>query len=71
MHSSSMAGSKTRIPVVSLRVALLGMALVGGAALADAPKQRLNPLISLIEQGKPAMGLYAPSNRRHGPPERQ
>lgn len=68
MHSSSMAGSGKRIPVVSLRVALLGMALVGGAALADAPKQRLNPLISLIEQGKPAMGLYAPSNRRHGPP---
>jgi 4-hydroxy-2-oxoheptanedioate aldolase len=34
-----------------------------GSAFADAPKQRLNPLIGLIEQGKPAMGLYAPSNR--------
>jgi 2-keto-3-deoxy-L-rhamnonate aldolase RhmA len=45
-------------------VAVLGATLAGSAALADAPKQRLNPLISLIEQKRPAMGLYAPSNRR-------
>lgn len=44
---------------------LLSVAVFGGA-VADAPKQRLNPLIGLIEQGKPAMGLYAPSNRRPG-----
>lgn len=43
---------------------LLGIALASTVACADAPKQRLNPLIGLIEQGKPAMGLYAPSNRR-------
>lgn len=43
---------------------LLSVALAGSAAFADAPKQRLNPFIGLLEQGKPAMGLYAPSNRR-------
>ena len=51
----------------ALRVAsLLGIALASATVSADAPKQRLNPLIALIEQGQPAMGLYAPSNRRPG-----
>lgn len=43
--------------------------MAGGLLLAQAPKrQRLNPVIDLIEQKKPVMGLYAPSNRRFGPP---
>jgi 4-hydroxy-2-oxoheptanedioate aldolase len=29
-------------------------------------KQRLNPMIELLEQKKPVFGLYAPSNRRPG-----
>lgn len=52
----------------SVCAALVSVAVVSGVARADAPKQRLNPLIGLIEQGKPAMGLYAPSNRRPGGP---
>ena len=47
-----------------LSATLLSATLAGSVAVADAPKQRLNPLIGLIEQGKPAMGLYAPNNRR-------
>jgi 2-keto-3-deoxy-L-rhamnonate aldolase RhmA len=68
-------GSITRSEsTLSLRTALLrtvlllGMPLACTGALADAPKQRLNSLIGLIEQQQPAMGLYAPSNRRPGPP---
>ncbi|MBM0105467.1 hypothetical protein JM946_11945 [Steroidobacter sp. S1-65] len=41
---------------------LLSIAISSSVALADAA-QRINPLIDLIEQGKPVMGLYAPSNR--------
>lgn len=44
----------------------LGVALVAPTALADTPKQRLNPIIRLLEQRQPIMGLYAPSNFRHG-----
>jgi len=48
-----------------LRAAVFaGLACAASASLADAPKQRLNPMIGLIEQGKPVMGLYAPSNRK-------
>ena len=48
-----------------LRVAaVVSVALTASTALADAPTQRLNPMIGLIEQGKPVMGLYAPSNRK-------
>jgi 4-hydroxy-2-oxoheptanedioate aldolase len=37
--------------------------------LAQAPRrQRLNPVIELLEQKKPVFGLYAPSNRRFGGP---
>ncbi len=36
---------------------------VGG----HAERQRLNPVIDLIEQNKPVFGLYAPSNRRMPP----
>jgi 2-keto-3-deoxy-L-rhamnonate aldolase RhmA len=45
---------------------LFGAAMVTGLVLAQAPKQRLNPVIELIEQKKPAFGLYLPSNRRAG-----
>lgn len=54
--------------IVSALTIGVGIALASGAALADAPKQRLNSLISLIEQQQPAMGLYAPSNRKPGGP---
>jgi 4-hydroxy-2-oxoheptanedioate aldolase len=40
-----------------------GMMAVGG----HAERQRLNPVIDLIEQKKPVFGLYAPSNRRMPP----
>src|SRR5690606_15411708 len=46
-------------------VSMLGVALASGTLLAETPKQRLNPVISLIEQGKPVVGLYAPG---HPPP---
>jgi 4-hydroxy-2-oxoheptanedioate aldolase len=43
-------------------------ALLGGVALLQAAqaKPRFNPVIGLLEQGKPVFGLYAPSNRRFG-----
>ena len=52
-----------------LSIALAGLALVSGFVLAEAQstrKPRLNPMIELLEQGKPVFGLYAPSNRRPG-----
>jgi 4-hydroxy-2-oxoheptanedioate aldolase len=49
-----------------LSFTLFGVAMVTGLVLAQAPKQRLNPVIELIEQKKPAFGLYLPSNRRAG-----
>ena len=47
-------------------VLALTMALASHVALAAEPKQRLNPLIRLLEDRQPAMGLYAPSNLRYG-----
>jgi 4-hydroxy-2-oxoheptanedioate aldolase len=39
--------------------------MVGGLVASQAPgRQRLNPVIELLEEGKPVFGLYAPSNRR-------
>lgn len=47
-----------------LMVSMLGVAMVGSPVLAQAPQQqRLNPVIGLLEQNQPVMGLYAPSNR--------
>src|SRR5262245_834246 len=48
-------------------------AVVGGLVLVHAQKQRLNPVIALVEQGKPVFGVYAPSafppgGRRGAPP---
>lgn len=48
---------------------LVGISLAVGLALAQpARRTRLNPVIDLLEQKKPVMGLYAPSNRRPGGP---
>ena len=48
-------------------VVVMGIALLGGMVVAQsARKQRLNPVIELLEQKKPVFGLYAPSNRRPG-----
>ncbi|HUE88172.1 MAG TPA: aldolase/citrate lyase family protein [Vicinamibacterales bacterium] len=49
-----------------LVLALFGPALVTGLVIAQTPKQRLNPVIDLIEQKKPVFGLYFPNNRRAG-----
>ena len=52
-----------------LTFVVLAGALLSGFVLmhAQAPKkQRLNPMIELLEQKKPVFGLYAPSNRRPG-----
>ncbi|WP_129782271.1 aldolase/citrate lyase family protein [Peristeroidobacter soli] len=61
MPSTSMAQTISNC----LRAAsMVGLAFAASSTLADAPTQRLNPVIGLIEQGKPVMGLYAPSNRK-------
>jgi hypothetical protein len=44
------------------------LATGAGLASGQAPRTRLNPLVELLEQRKPVFGLYAPSNRRPGPP---
>jgi 2-keto-3-deoxy-L-rhamnonate aldolase RhmA len=47
--------------------ALFGATLCTGFVVAQTgTKQRLNPVIQLLEQKKPVFGLYAPSNRRAG-----
>lgn len=53
----------------------IAAAVIGGLAVtvADAQKPRLNPVIALLEQGKPVFGVYAPSatppgGRRGAPP---
>ena len=47
---------------MSLRLLLSATAVMMLTALvpAQAPRQRLNPMIELLEQGKPVFGLYAP-----------
>jgi 4-hydroxy-2-oxoheptanedioate aldolase len=47
---------------------VLSVALLSGLAVQaqSARKPRLNPMIELLEQKKPVLGLYAPSNRRPG-----
>lgn len=42
---------------------IVTVALSGTLAVAQ-ERQRLNPIIELLEQGKPVFGLYAPGNRR-------
>jgi len=53
--------------VYRVAVALIA-AVAGQSAFGETPKQRLNPVIHLLEQRQPVMGLYAPSNYRHGLP---
>jgi len=51
--------------------AAAALAILGGAAILPAQTEvwkRHNPVIDLLEQGKPVFGLYAPSNRRFSPP---
>ena len=40
-----------------------------GGVVGGQGKARLNPMIGLLEEKKPVFGLYAPSNRRGGPPQ--
>ncbi len=50
-----------------LLVSMLGIAMAGGSpALAEVPQQRLNPVITLLQQQQPVLGLYAPGNRHPG-----
>src|SRR5262245_4928802 len=54
--------------VAPLTSALVALSVV---AVVDGQRQRLNPVIQLLEQHKPVFGLYAPSNgggRRGAPP---
>src|SRR5690349_6080861 len=61
MPSTSMAHAISNC----LRVAsIVGLTFAASTTLADAPKQRLNPVIGLIEPSKPVTGLYAASNRK-------
>ena len=46
---------------------LAAVSLLGGLTFAQAPK-RFNPMVELLAAKKPVFGLYAPSNRRFGPP---
>jgi 2-keto-3-deoxy-L-rhamnonate aldolase RhmA len=56
----------------TIRLAAVGVAVLGAlASVQTQSKQRLNPVIGLLEQNKPVFGLYAPSNRRGGPPGAQ
>jgi 4-hydroxy-2-oxoheptanedioate aldolase len=50
-----------------LLFALAAVSLVGGLTFAQ-DSRRLNPMVELLSQKKPVFGLYAPSNRRFGPP---
>jgi 2-keto-3-deoxy-L-rhamnonate aldolase RhmA len=45
-------------------LAAAGVATLVGLAGAQAPRQRLNPMIDLLEQKKPIFGLYAPAAGR-------
>ncbi|MEW6323565.1 MAG: aldolase/citrate lyase family protein [Acidobacteriota bacterium] len=49
-----------RAPVL---MTVAGVVLAGSLAVGQAPG-RYNPMITLLEQGQPVFGLYAPSNRR-------
>ena len=53
--------SSMRAPAV---VTAIGFAILGTTVLVQSPKQRLNPMIDLLEAKKPVFGLYAPSAGR-------
>jgi len=50
-----------------LLAAVLALPLVPSTGTSQ-QRGRLNPLVDLLAEGKPIFGLYAPSNRRPGPP---
>lgn len=50
-----------------LMLSMFAVAMVSGSGFAKAPEQHLNPVIGLLEQHQPVMGLYRPSNQRFGP----
>jgi len=47
-------------------IALFATSFAALASMQTPHRQRLNPVIALLEQNKPVFGLYAPSNRRFG-----
>ena len=47
-----------------MAVTAAGVALLGALAGAQGARQRLNPMIDLLEEKKPVFGLYAPTARR-------
>src|SRR5687767_1830315 len=50
-----------------LILAMIVMAMLAGLVLAQGQRrQRLNPMIELLEQKKPVFGLYMPANPRAG-----
>jgi 2-keto-3-deoxy-L-rhamnonate aldolase RhmA len=65
----SVPGTGYTFPVRILLTAVTvsGVAL-GILATAQTPRARHNRVIALLEQKQPVFGLYAPSNRRGGPP---
>jgi 4-hydroxy-2-oxoheptanedioate aldolase len=44
-----------------IMVAAVGVTVLGGLLAGQSPRQRLNPMIDLLEQKKPIFGLYAPT----------
>jgi 2-keto-3-deoxy-L-rhamnonate aldolase RhmA len=62
-------GTDYTLLVRTLTLAAIVTAIALGAATsAQAPRPRHNRVIALLEQHQPVFGLYAPSNRRPGPP---
>ncbi len=57
---------KNLLPLASMVALSTGLAITAACADAPAAKPHLNPIISLLQQKQPVMGLYAPSNRRPG-----
>lgn len=54
------------LPLASMVALSTGLAITAACADALAAKPHLNPIISLLQQKQPVMGLYAPGNRRPG-----
>ncbi len=52
----------------TVTAAVVAVAALGVLATAQAPRARHNRVIELLEQQEKVFGLYAPSNRRGGPP---
>jgi 2-keto-3-deoxy-L-rhamnonate aldolase RhmA len=54
--------------VRTVTAVVVAVAALGVLATAQAPRPRHNRVIELLEQKEKVFGLYAPSNRRGGPP---